>query len=87
MYTNIKKLLNYMRALNPADKDFVQQKLDTCTEVNEKLLIKAKDFSIAVVDFLNRDMNDDENRRALSHVESYKNIVLDALNDKSTYLS
>lgn len=87
MLLNVKKLLNYMKALNQKDKVFVQEKFNECVRINETLLQKARDFNIAAVDYLNKDMNTSDMQHSLKHVESYKQIVLETLDSGDIYLS
>lgn len=87
MYVNVKKLLNYMRVLQRKDAAFMQQKIDECVDKNAGLLQKAKDFVIAVIDYVNKDMSPGEDVRAVDHVNSYMYIVLDAIEKDDIYLS
>lgn len=87
MYINIKKLLNYMHVLQPKDISFMGQKVGECKSKNADLLQKAKDFVLAVIDYVNNDMSPGEEERAVDYVNSYMYIVLDAIEKEDIYLS
>lgn len=87
MYINIKKLLNYMHVLQPKDISFMGQKIGECKSKNADLLQKAKDFVLAVIDYVNNDMSPGEEERAVDYVNSYMYIVLDAIEKEDIYLS
>lgn len=86
MYANIKKLLNYMQALDEGDSHILGGKVDECRCKNEALLKKAKDFMVAVVDYVNRDMREDGGETAMEQMNSYMYVVLDAMEKEDIYL-
>lgn len=87
MYVNIKKLINYMQVLQRKDEAVMKQKVEECSEKNAELLQKAKDFVVAVVDYVNKDMSPGEDQKAVDHVNSYMYVVLDAIEKEEFYLS
>lgn len=87
MYLNVKKLINYMQVLQRKDVALLEQKVSECSGKNEELLHKAKDFVVAVVDYVNKDMSPGEDQNAVDHVNSYMYIVLDAIGKEEFYLS
>lgn len=87
MYLNIKKLLNYMQVLQKRDMMLLRSKVAECVAKNDELLQKAKDFVLAVIDYVNKDMQPGESERTVNTVNSYMYIVLDAIEKEDIYLS
>lgn len=87
MYVNIKKILNYMCVLQEKDCGMMKQKVQECICKNADLLQKAKDFVIAVTDYVNNDMSPGEDEKAITRMNSYMYMVLDAIEKEDIYLT
>lgn len=87
IYINIKKLLNYMMVLQQFDGVLMRERIDDCIGKNKELLQKAKDFIIAVTDYVNRDMGTLDEQKALAQMNSYMYVVLEAIEQQDIRLN
>lgn len=87
MYLNAKVLCNYMSVLQARDAVTLQEKLSLCIEKNACLLDKAKDFVLAITDYVGRDLTEGKEQKAIDRIHSYMYVVLDAIKQPEIHLS
>lgn len=86
MYVNIRKLLNYMRIVQTKDPDVMRTKIAECVEKNADLLKKTDDFVVAVVGYVNGDLEPGKDADTKDYVDTYMYVVLQAIKLPETYL-
>lgn len=86
MYVNIRKLLNYMRIVQTKDPDVMRAKIAECVEKNADLLKKTDDFVVAVVGYVNGDLEPGKDADTKDYVDTYMYVVLQAIKLPETYL-
>lgn len=79
MYVNIRKLLNYMRLVQTKSPGVMSEKIAACLDKNGDLLKKTDDFVVAVVGYINGDINPGEDEKARKSVDEYMYVVLQAI--------
>lgn len=85
MYTNVRKLLNYAYVISVSDMGAMRYKIYDCKEKNEVLLKQAQDFTLAVADYINNGVEDDD--RSLALVNTYRDTVLATIDKTDIYLN
>lgn len=86
MYVNIRKLLNYMRIIQTKSPDLMRSKIAECIEKNADLLKKTDDFVVAVVGYVNGDLEPGKDADTKDYVDTYMYVVLQAIKLPETYL-
>lgn len=86
MYVNIRKLLNYMRIVQTKSPDVMRAKAAECVEKNADLLKKTDDFVVAVVGYVNGDLEPGKDADTKDYVDTYMYVVLQAIKLPETYL-
>lgn len=79
MYVNIRKLLNYMRIIQTKSPGVMSEKIAACLDKNGSLLKKTDDFIVAVVGYVNGDIDPGEDENARKSVDEYMYVVLRAI--------
>lgn len=87
MYVNIRKLLNYVYVIHSSEELVMKTKIKDCHKKNATLLTKAKEFSIAVADYINSNGVEGDEDKSLLLVQSYKDNVLETLDQADIYLN
>lgn len=85
MYTNVRKLLNYAYVISESDESYMLSKIDDCRKKNKALLKQAKDFTLAVADYINSSVDDDD--RSLALIKTYRDTVLVTIDKTDIYLN
>lgn len=86
MYMNIQKLLNYMRIIQTKSPAVMAEKISACVAKNGDLIKKTDDFIVAVVAYINGDINPDATEKAKTSVDEYMFVVLQAIEMPETFL-
>lgn len=85
MSYNINQLLRFMRVMNNNDENTIKIEINKCYEQNSNLSRTAQDFVKSILNYVNND-KDGDNAKAISYINSFKNIVLGELDLTDKYI-
>lgn len=85
-YRNVQKLVDYMIVMPNSDTEFILQKVTECYNCNATYVDKSKEFVKAVVEYAYSTTGDEE-AKSIALIQSYKETVLETLDDESMHLS
>lgn len=79
---NVRKCLNYMDVADPQDPKtrlFMQEKVAVCIKDNDKKLGQIDDFLKTIVEFLNKQ-GDEEAETSINLLDTYKKTIMESIN-------